>query len=140
MTGIALTDWLKAKEGLRLKPYNDTHGWMTIGYGHNLSSNGISIAQAEMMLADDIRAAQRDVQRYLPWVNDIDSARQDAFYHLCFWLGIGSLLKFTAMITAAHAGDWATVYNELLNSALYRDIPERTMEIALRLRDGDTPT
>ena len=132
----ALRDWLKQKEGLRLKPYTDTHGWLTVGYGRNLSANGISILTAEQMLDEDIIRAQRDVQRYLPWVNDIAPARQDAFYHLAFWIGIGSLLRFTKMIGAAHSGDWETASNELLNSALNNDIPERTQEIAARLLNG----
>lgn len=132
-----LDQWIAASEGLRLRPYNDMHGFLTIGYGHNLSSNGISIAIADMLLDADIASAQKDVIRNLPWVLNASEPRQDAFVHLCFWIGIGSLLGFTKMLAAARDGDWDTAVQELLNSALHADIPGRCEDIANRLLTGE---
>lgn len=132
-----LDQWIMAAEGLRLKPYNDTHGFCTIGYGHNLSENGISILMADQLLDWDISCAQKAVIRNMPWVMSLDEPRQDAFVHLCFWIGIGSLLSFSKLLKAAQIGNWQGVHDELLNSDLYRDIPERTKDIATRLLTGE---
>ena len=136
---IVLDQWLKQAEGLRLTPYTDTHGFLTCGYGHNLTANGISIAVAEQMLAADIATAQHEVLTALPWVANIDQPRQDAIFHLCFWIGIGSLLGFKNMLAAVQGGEWQTASNELLNSDLARDIPERANAISQRLLTGDSP-
>ena len=45
---------LKRHEGLRLKPYQDTIGKLTIGYGRNLDDRGISKEEAEYLLRNDI--------------------------------------------------------------------------------------
>ena len=135
----ALDHWLMRCEGLRLKPYNDEVGCLTIGYGHNLSANGIPITIADQLLDSDILNAQKDVLRNLPWVMSLDEPRQDAFTHLCFWIGIGSLLNFKKMLAAAQAGDWQTAHDELLNSNLFNAIPQRATEVANRPLTGDTP-
>jgi lysozyme len=129
--------WIARKEGLRLRPYHDKHGFMTIGYGHNLQANGITIAIADQLLSNDIAEAKKLVDRNLAWTANVDPARRDAFYHLCFWIGIGKLLGFVKMMAAAKAGDWKLAANEVLNSALHDDIPERAEEIANRLLKGD---
>lgn len=134
-----LDQWIMGKEGLRLKAYNDSHGFLSIGYGHNLAVNGISIAIADQLLDDDIANAKKDVARNLPWALIMDTPRYEALVHLCFWIGIGSLLGFQKMLAACQSGDWQTAHDELLNSTLYNDIPERTVEIANRLLTGETP-
>ena len=44
----------KQFEGLRLKPYNCPSGHLTIGYGHNLEANGITLEIAEELLKTDL--------------------------------------------------------------------------------------
>ena len=44
---------LRLDEGLRLKPYIDSLGHMTIGYGRALNRRGITKQEAEWMLEDD---------------------------------------------------------------------------------------
>ena len=38
---------LKMREGWRNKPYKDENGFMTVGWGHNISSNGLPQAIRE---------------------------------------------------------------------------------------------
>ena len=51
----ALKAQLTRHEGLRLKPYRDTLGHLTIGVGRNLSEVGISEAEAIALLDADIQ-------------------------------------------------------------------------------------
>ena len=49
-----LRSQLERHEGLRLKPYRDTVGKLTVGYGRNLEDVGISRDEADFMLDNDI--------------------------------------------------------------------------------------
>jgi lysozyme len=133
-----LDQWITDHEGVKLHPYTDTHGNLTIGIGHNLA-NGIPLSVAYSLRDLDIIAAQKAVITNFPWIKNIDMPRVDALVHLCFWIGIGSLMGFTKMMNAVRAEDWKTAHDELLNSKLFSDIPERTTEIANRLLTGVSP-
>jgi len=135
---IPLNQWITNCEGVRLHPYVDTTEHQTIGIGHNLS-NGITLAIATAMLASDITDARKQVFAEFPWTGKLDMPRMDALTHLCFWVGIGSLMGFNKMLDALQSGDWQTAHDELLNSKLFADISGRTTEIATRLLTGDTP-
>lgn len=55
---------LKLDEGLRLKPYRDTVGKLTIGIGRNLDDVGISEAEAEYLLSNDLDRTISDLDKY----------------------------------------------------------------------------
>lgn len=61
---MTLIDQLVRDEGLRLHPYIDSVGKLTIGVGRNLTDMGISQAETEMLLSNDIANAgkRREVQ------------------------------------------------------------------------------
>uniref|UniRef100_UPI00398051FD glycoside hydrolase family protein n=1 Tax=Salmonella sp. s60093 TaxID=3159721 RepID=UPI00398051FD len=54
-----LLDELRRDEGLRLKPYRESVGVLTIGYGRNLEANGITEREAGFLLRNDILKAYR---------------------------------------------------------------------------------
>ena len=58
---------LTRSDGLRLKPYRDSAGKLTIGVGRNLDDNGISEAEARLLLARDVDDAWRDLNDHCPW-------------------------------------------------------------------------
>ena len=58
---------LTRSDGLRLKPYRDSAGKLTIGVGRNLDDNGISEAEARLLLARDVDDAWRDLDDNCPW-------------------------------------------------------------------------
>ena len=53
---------LKRHEGYRDKPYRCTAGKLTIGFGRNLTDNGISRKEAEIMLRDDVIECVKDLE------------------------------------------------------------------------------
>ena len=53
----ALRSELRRDEGVRLKPYRDTVGKITIGVGRNLTDVGITPDEADVLLDHDIAAA-----------------------------------------------------------------------------------
>src|ERR1035437_146391 len=89
-----------------LKPYVDTVGKITIGIGHNLTDNGLTLAQVEGIFQSDVQGAQADLQRVLPWVASLTPLRQEVFVELVFNLGITNLAQFYVFLNLAQTGDW----------------------------------
>lgn len=104
---------LKEDEGLRLLPYRDTEGHLTIGYGHNLDAKGIALRIAEQLLDKDIEDAEKELDRELPWWRGVDAARQLVLLNLCFNMGVTKLLQFRKTLVAMEKADWTTATHEL---------------------------
>lgn len=148
-----LTAQLKRHEGFRSRPYRDTAGHWTIGYGRNLDTVGIRACeremcggregisrvtreQADVMLHNDIQAALSELTSRFPWVANLDAARQDAFINLAFNMGVRKLAGFKKTLAAAERGDWDESARELLASRYARQVGDRANEISEQLRTG----
>ena len=67
-------------EGLRLKPYRDTAGKLTIGVGRNLSDVGISVDEAYYLLANDVKRAEAEAREIFADVwDELDEVRKGCF-------------------------------------------------------------
>lgn len=126
-------------EGLRLAPYRDTRGFLTIGYGRCLDRRGISEGEATMMLDNDIAALSAQLGAML-FFRALDPVRQDVMLNLAYNLGIAGLLGFRRMIGALDMHDWNTAAAELLDSAAARELPVRYHRLADALIFGFWPS
>lgn len=126
---------LERHEGLRLFPYRDTVGKLTIGIGRNLEDRGISPNEAYMMLDNDIdgtvnvlREALRNNYKInldtVPWL-----ARR-ALVNMAFQLGVNGLMNFRRMLGALKRGDYHRASKEALDSRWARQTPNRAKEVA----------
>jgi len=127
-------------EGLRLKPYTDTVGKLTIGIGRNLTDVGISAMEAYDMLDHDIdKAVHALVDRY-PWFPDLDPVRQAVLVNLCFNMGPASLAKFVNTLAAIERGDYVAAARGLKMSLWFRQVQaSRSMRLVNMLISGDWP-
>lgn len=132
----ALAADLRRDEGLRLKPYRDTVGKLTIGYGRNLDDRGISKPEAEYLLMSDIGATIQAVQAALPWFSRVDGIRQRVLVNIAFNAGVAGLLGFKRMLVALEHERFEEAADELLNSQAARDLPQRYGRLAAMLRTG----
>jgi lysozyme len=132
---------LVLEEGVRLKPYTDTKGKTTIGVGRNLDDVGISRAEAEFLLTNDIMERVTALPKVLPWVTTLDQVRQTVLVDLSF-MGVGALLGFHHMLDALQRGDFEGAAAELLSSKwAYEDVqPSRSQRLATMLRTGEWPS
>jgi GH24 family phage-related lysozyme (muramidase) len=71
---MSIIDIIKQQEGCRLKPYTDTTGHITIGYGRNLTDCGISQDEADLMLANDSYNSIFPMYKQMPWISDKSQA------------------------------------------------------------------
>lgn len=125
---------LKTDEGYRAKPYKDTVGKTTIGYGRNLDDVGISIEEAEYILRNDIDRAVHDVLGAFPWVRLHPKRIRVALYNMCFNMGIGKLRQFKKMLAAIEERDYDRAASEALDSLWARQVKGRAERIAKMLR------
>lgn len=131
----ALRAELRRDEGVRLKPYTDTVGKLTIGVGRNLTDVGITPEEAAFLLDNDIATALGSLATK-PWFNSLDPVRQRVLVNLCFNLGINGLLGFHRMIAALIQKDYERAAHELETSKLARQTGQRNVRLAHMLRTG----
>ena len=128
---------LQADEGCILKPYQDTAGKWTIGFGRNLSDVGISLEEAYDLLEHDIDRAEDALLKACDWAADLDPTRYSVLVMLTFNLGIRRLLTFEKMIHALKNREWERASKELLNSRYAAQVGQRAVRYARLLKTGE---
>jgi lysozyme len=123
-------------EGLRLKPYTDTVGKLTIGVGRNLDDVGISEAEAMLLLSNDISIARTDAEKFV-WFHKLDSVRQDVIIDMIFNLGLPRFLGFKNMLHAVEMANWEEVVAQMLDSKWAKQVGKRADELAQMMLIGE---
>jgi len=131
-----LQDQLIRDEGLRLKPYTDTVGKLTIGVGRNLTDRGITQTEAFYLLDRDIDLADLDCRARLPWFDTLDEVRQAALVNMCFNLGINRLMKFKHTLECIKHGDYEQASVAMLESLWAQQTGDRSLRLAEQIRTG----
>jgi lysozyme len=125
---------LATDEGLRLRPYLDTKGKITIGYGRNLSANGISRAEADMLLANDFDNALHDCETHVKCWSRLDLTRRKAVHNLMFNMGWTTLATFTTFWLLMDAGKYMAAAHDLATTLWAHEIqPSRVDRIVKQL-------
>jgi lysozyme len=133
-----LQQYLVIAEGLRLKPYTDTVGKLSIGIGRNLTDVGISTEEAYYLCDNDIHKAERAVVKRYPWSQDQDLVRQVVLVELMFNMGPGGLASFVNTLRAFERQDYPAVVEGLKRAKWYRDVqPSRSARIFQMLLSGN---
>lgn len=132
-----LREMLKNDEGLKLKPYRDDVGKLTVGYGHNLDDKGISQAAAEFLLNEDISDAIHFAKTY-PWFDALDPVRQDIIVMMSFNLG-PKLSQFVKFIQALKDQDFYLASKEMLDSHWARQVKDRAIRLSKMMISGKYP-
>jgi lysozyme len=130
-----LRDQLIAHEGLRLKPYHDTVGKLTIGVGRNLTDVGISQEEALYLLDNDLRASIADLER-LPWFESLDPIRQRVVVDMRFNLGPSKFRGFHNTIAAMTVGDYERASRLMLRSKWAEQVGGRAARLARMMQTG----
>lgn len=131
-----LLEQLERHEGLRLKPYRDTVGKLTIGYGRNLDDRGISEDEAGFMLDNDIDQVVSELER-MPLFLSLNSVRRVVLANMAFNMGVPTLLEFRRMLGALAEKDWDRAAAEMMDSKWARQVGGRATELAELMRRGD---
>jgi len=127
---------LKRDEGVRLRPYLCTAGKQTIGVGRNLEDLGITAAEADYLLENDIGRTLSELDQALPWWRDLSGARQEALINMAFNMGVSRLCGFHKMLKALQKGAYEQAAAEALHSRWAHQVGDRAGRIAQKLAEG----
>lgn len=126
--------WIKCYEGLKLTPYKDINGHLTIGWGRNLEK-GIRADEAELMFKNDLMDTISNLQ-HKSWFEIQPDGVKNAIVNMAFNLGIGGLSEFTEMIYFLSRKNYTSAAKSALNSDWAKQVPERAKDIALMISEG----
>ena len=124
-------------EGIKLFPYTDTTGNLSIGCGRSLSTRGITQIEAFYLLDDDIQYFLDKLNHFLPFFTKMSENRQVALVDMCFNLGVQGFLNFRNMILALESGDYERAAREMLDSKWAEQTGERATTLANIIRTGN---
>ena len=136
MNKSKLVDDLMRDEGLRLKPYQDTVGKVTIGVGRNLDDVGITAQEAHMLLVNDIAVMESELDRNAFWWRTLPEPAQRALLNMCFNMGWPRLSGFKNMLSALRDGDYDRAAAEALDSRWARQVGARSQRIATLFKES----
>lgn len=130
-----LVDQLVLHEGLKLKPYMDTVGKITIGVGRNISDVGISQDEAMAMLDRDIDECLADLASFA-WFADLDTMRRRVLVDMRFNLGPSRFRGFKRMLAAMAEGDYQKASVSMRESLWYRQVKTRGERLVKMMQSG----
>jgi lysozyme len=133
-----IQDRIKRHEGKRNKPYKDTVGKLTIGYGRNLDDVGLSDAECDYLFANDFKRALL-VARSFHVYDALDEVRRGILIEMCFQMGRAGVANFKKFLAAAERKDWDAASGEMLDSKWAKQTPGRAKELADIFRTGVDP-
>lgn len=140
---------LALEEGTRLYVYDDATGQPvlpgyklvghpTLGIGRALDLHGITAAEAQFLLTDDLIAIDTGLRAY-PWWVQLSSVRQFVVVDMVLSMGLAGMLKFARMIAALQRSDYSGAATEMLASSWATELPSRAHRLADIMRTGNLP-
>jgi len=123
-------------EGFRSKPYKDTVGKLTIGFGRNLDDVGISKLEGEVLLDHDLATAEQECRKAFAWFVGLNDVRQRALVEMAFNLGLPRLRGFKRTLAAIEAQRFDSAAREMLDSAWSQQVKSRADRLARMMREG----
>lgn len=124
-------------EGLRLNPYRDIFGKLTIGYGRNLDDNGISKEEAEFMFTNDLATAEADARYLFTNFDDLNEVRQAVLINMAINFGRSRLSEFRDMRIAILKKNFTLAAIEMLDSKWAKQLTNRANRLAHLMESGE---
>lgn len=145
-------DLVQKHEGLRLRPYVDSRGHRTIGYGRRIPEGWdatglgeITELEARRMLSQDMAHARKAVRLWMEPARDrsrvppLSEPRRAALVDMAFNLGARGLSGFKRLRAALVASDYTRAAQEMIDSAWWGQVGARAVEDAEIMRTGRWP-
>lgn len=133
----AMIEQIKLHEGLRLKPYKCSEGFLTIGYGRNIQTRGISPDEAEEMLLNDVSDVEESLARHSLLGREHSDPRKAVLINMAFQLGINGLFKFKKTLEAYRHCEYELAAKEMLDSLWAKQTPSRANALSEQMNTGE---
>jgi GH24 family phage-related lysozyme (muramidase) len=123
-------------EDKRTKIYTDTAGKVTGGVGRNLTDRGFSEDEIQLMLRNDIKMVEGQLDANLPWWREMSDDRQNVLANMCFNMGITKLLRFKTTLGLMQQGRYPEASSAMLNSVWAKQVKGRADRLAAVMKGG----
>ena len=127
---------LRRHEGVRLTPYHDSVGKLTIGVGRNLTDRGLSVDEVDYLFQNDMAIASDILDIWCAEWRQFSAARCAALLSMAFNLGGPRLSGFRKMRRALLRHDFDEAASQALDSKWASQVPRRAREIAAMIAKG----
>jgi hypothetical protein len=135
---------LMEDEGCRAFVYDDATGrpikrgpaggYPTIGYGRNLATHGLSAAEMELLLDNDLASVWASLVSHDAWIDKLNPVYQDVIIMVQY--NTGDVYAFADMLAAFERNAPQNAAFELLNSHAAKQLPERYKRMADAIKNG----
>jgi lysozyme len=144
-----LVEWLKFEEGFRARPYRDSVGVLTVGYGRNLvahplpprnwSAEPCTEAEAEGWLRTALADLYFRLRARKPIIESIDPVRSACLLNMAYQLGVAGVLVFPRMWAAIEERSWMEAALMAEDSRWAKQTPNRARRVCQALESGEWP-
>ena len=135
---------LEVDEGVKYEIYNDHLGYPTFGIGHLVRDTdpeagaelGTPVTEDRVIEAfnQDVETVLNDCTILYRDFNDLPEEAQLIIANMMFNLGRPRLSKFKGMKAGVDARDWKKAADEMIDSAWYRQVPNRAGRLVTRMK------
>jgi len=136
---VNLITQLRREEGVSRHAYQDHLGYWTIGVGRLIDARkggGLSDQEVDYLLRNDVSRFAAEVMAALPWVKDLNDARQAVLIGMAFQMGTAGLLGFKQTLAAVRGGHWAAAAALMMQSKWAQQTPARAARMAKQMETG----
>ena len=135
---------LEVDEGVKYEIYNDHLGYPTFGIGHLVRDTdpeagaelGTPVTEDRVIEAfnEDVETVLSDCAILYDDFDDLPEEAQLIIANMMFNLGRPRLSKFKGMKAGVDARDWKKAADEMVDSAWYRQVPNRAGRLVSRMK------
>ena len=135
---------LEVDEGVKYEIYNDHLGYPTFGIGHLVRDSdpeagaalGTPVTEDRVIEAfnQDVETVLNDCTILYGDFNELPEEAQLIIANMMFNLGRPRLTKFKGMKAGVDARDWKKASDEMIDSAWYRQVPNRAGRLVTRMK------
>ena len=135
---------LEVDEGVKYEIYNDHLGYPTFGIGHLVRDSdpeagaalGTPVTEDRVIEAfnQDVETVLNDCTILYGDFNELPEEAQLIIANMMFNLGRPRLTKFKAMKAGVDDRDWKKAADEMVDSAWYRQVPNRAGRLVTRMK------
>lgn len=120
----------------RLMPYEDSLGYLTLGFGRCIELRGISMEEAHYLLMSDIKDVLEEMDQLFPWASEMNGTRQRVLANMLFNLGATKLAKFKNTLHAMAKGQYQHAADGMRASLWAKQTGKRAQRLATLMEVG----
>lgn len=111
-------------------------GNLTIGIGRNLSANGLSPAEIDLLCANDVQEVMDGLASQLAWFPLLDSVRQGVLVNMAFNLGVDGLLEWNTFLGLVKTAQYNAAADDMAQTPWASQVGDRAKRLEQQMRTG----